>query len=84
MNNVIMRKIDVTADYQPLSSGKLVASVTISSPPGNAANVTFKTPEGNEVLWISGEWHNFRSIDLAEIQVKGTVGDTVTIVGGTW
>jgi hypothetical protein len=84
MNNVIMRKIDVTADYQPLSSEKLVASVTISTPPGNSASVTFKTPEGSEAPWIPGEWHDFQSINLAEIQVKGNAGDTVTIIGGTW
>jgi hypothetical protein len=77
-----MRKIDVTDSYQPLSSGKLVASVTISTPPGNSASVTFKDAAGNEVGWISGEWHDFHSIDLSEIQVKGTPGDTVTIIGG--
>jgi hypothetical protein len=84
MNNVIMRKIDVTADYQPLASERIVVSATISTPPGNSANVIFKTPEGSEVGWISGEWHHFRSIDLSEIQIKGAAGDTVTIIGGSW
>ena len=84
MNNVIMRKIDVTANYQPLADERTVLSGTISTPPGNSANVTFKAEGGNEVEWIPGEWHDFRSIDLAEIEVKGTPGDEVTVVGGTW
>ncbi len=84
MNNVIMRKIDVTDSYLAFSVSSLVASVTISTPSGNIADVTFKTPEGYEVPWSPGEWHEFKSIDLSEIQVKGTVGDTVTIIGGTW
>lgn len=84
MNNVIMRKTVVTADYQPLVTERLVGSVTISTPPGNADNVQFRGDDGSDVPWIPGEWHEFRSIDLSSVLVKGTPGDTVTIVGGTW
>ena len=84
MNNVIMRKITVTGSYQPLAASDLVGSVTVSTPPANTANVTFKAEGGNEVEWVPGEWHDFRSINLAEIEVKGTPGDLVTLVGGTW
>jgi hypothetical protein len=84
MNNIIMRKVVVTDSYAPLAAGSLVASVTISTPPTNAANVLFKCADGADVPWVPGEWHSFRSIDLAGIEVKGTPGDVVTIVGGTW
>ena len=33
---------------------------------------------------VPGEWHTLHRVDLAEIQVKGSAGDTVTINGGTW
>ena len=84
MNNVVMRKITVTADYQALVSTSLVASVTISTPPTNSANVLFKGDDGSDVPFVPGEWHEFRSIDLAGIQVKGSPGDVVSVVGGTW
>ena len=84
MNNTIMRKINVTADYQALSDVSLVGSVTISCPPANAADVLFLGDDGSDVPWISSEWHTFYSVDLAEVKIKGTPGDTVTIVGGTW
>ena len=84
MNNFVMRKIDVTGSYQPLVTDSLVATVTISCPPGNAEVVQFKGDDGSDVPWVAGEWHELRSVDLAEIQVKGTPGDVVTIVGGTW
>ena len=86
MNNVLMRKVDVTGDWAALASEKTVASVTISCPPANAGNVTFKSLDdsGDEVPWIPGEWHAFERVDLARIEVKGTPGDTVTLVGGTW
>jgi hypothetical protein len=84
MNNVIMRKVVVTGSYSPLAAGSLVGSVTISTPPTNAANVLFKCADGSDVPWVPGEWHSFRSIDLSGIQVKGTPGDIVSVVGGTW
>jgi len=85
MNNVIMRVVTITSDYQPLVSESLVAgTVVISCPPANAGSVFFKGDDGSDVPWIAGEWHEFKGVDLSSILVKGTDGDTVTIVGGTW
>jgi len=84
MNNVIMRRIEVTADYRPLSDPKLVASVTVSCPPTNSAAVFFRGDDGSDVPWVAGEWHDFWSVNLHEIAIKGTPGDAVTIIGGTW
>jgi hypothetical protein len=84
MNNVIMRTKTVAGEYQPLVAEQLVGSVTISTPPGNEGNVTFKGDDGSDVAWVPGEWHEFRSVDLSAIEVKGTPGDTVTVIGGTW
>ena len=84
MNSILMRKVDVTADYQPLVSGQTVVTVTISCPPANADVVYFKGDDGSDVPWIAGEWHTLVDVNLADIQVKGTVGDTVTLVGGDW
>ena len=84
MNNVIMREVDVTASYQPLVAGSLVGSVTISCPPSNTADVLFKGDDGSDVPWLPGEWHDLVRVNLAGIEVKGTPGDVVTVVGGTW
>ena len=84
MNNVIMRKVAVTSSYAPLIAGSLVGTFTISCPPGNSGPVNFLGDDGSDVPWIPGEWHIFKHVDLHAIQVKGTVGDKVTVVGGTW
>jgi hypothetical protein len=84
MNNTVMRKITLTATYQPLSAVPLVASVDISSPPTNAAVCYFRGDDGSDVPWQAGEWHPFVSIDLSKVFVKGAVGDVVTVNGGTW
>ena len=86
MNNVILRKIVVTSSWQPLSENPLVASVTISTPPTNAATVLFRTKNepAHEVPFVPGEWHDFQRVNLAEIEIKGTANDLVTLTGGTW
>lgn len=84
MNNTIMRRVEATAGYRPLAEQSLVASVTISCPPTNAAAIHFRGDDGSDVPWLPGEWHGFKSVNLHEICVKGTPGDVVTIIGGTW
>jgi hypothetical protein len=84
MNNTIMRKIDVTGSYQPLVGESLVGSVTISCLPTNAGDVIFKGDDGSDVPWKPGQWIDFRRVDLAAIECKGTPGDVVTAIGGTW
>ena len=83
-HNVIMRTVPVTEEYAPLSAVSLVGSVTISTPPGNANDVFFKGDDGSDVLWSAGTWFEFFSVDLSKIFVKGTPGDAVSVIGGTW
>jgi hypothetical protein len=85
MHNVLMRKVVLTAVYQPLSAkSREVASVEVSTPPTNTAVVYFRGDDGTDVPWVPGEYHAFLRINLADLKVKGTPGDVVTLVGGTW
>ena len=84
MNNIIMRKLILTADYQPLAPEKVVGSFTISATPANVGDAIFLGDQGADVPWVPGEWHEFHRINLAEVKVKGTHGDGITVVGGTW
>ncbi len=84
MNNAIARKIDVTTDYQPLDSEQMVATVTVSAPPANIADIFLLGDTDDDVPIAPGEWHTFYSVDIESVQVKGTAGDIVTVIGGTW
>jgi hypothetical protein len=84
MNNIIARKIDVTAQFEPVASGSIVGTVTLTALPSNTANVILLGDTGNEVPLVPGEWHSFVRVNLADIRVKGTVGDAITVIGGTW
>ena len=70
MNNFIMRKVTVGTSYQALTASKLVASVTISCPPSNTANVNFKGDDGTDVPWVPGEWHDFQSVNLESRTIR--------------
>lgn len=85
MNNVIMRRVEVTADYRPLSAkSREVVSAEISTPPTNTSPVFFRGDDGADVPWVPGEYHSFTRINLADIKIKGAPGDVVTVIGGTW
>ncbi len=85
MNSILMRTIVLTAEYRAVTTkAREVASVEVSVPPTNAGPVSFLGDDGAEVIWAQGEYHGFKRINLAELRVKGTPGDIVTLVGGTW
>ena len=64
MNNLVQRRIVLTADWQPVSAVPLVASVDVSCLPQNVGLVWFQGDDGSEVPWLPGEWHSFQRIDL--------------------
>jgi len=84
MNNTIMRSIAMQAAYARLSDTRVVGTVTLTSALGNAATVYLKGDTGDDVPLAPGEWHTFERINLAAIEAKGTAGDILTVVGGTW
>ncbi len=84
MNNLIARKITVTDEFQALASEKTIATVTVSVLPNNSGEVLLLGDTADEVPLQPGEWHTLQSVNLADIQIKGTSGDVITIIGGTW
>ena len=84
MNNTIMRLVTVTGTYTPIATTRTVATVNISCPPGNSGDVYIRGDLDEDVPIEPGEWHDLQKIDLAELFVKGTPGDVVKIIGGTW
>jgi hypothetical protein len=81
MGQVYLRTVAVAAEFAPLESSRTVVSVAITCPSTNEDAVTFEDAAGNEAAWEPGETHTFSQIDLATVQVKGSVGDVVTVNG---
>ena len=83
-NNVILRVVEMTEAFQPLSDRRLTGTVTISAPPSNSGPVFLRAGPDEEAWMINGEHHCFRRIDLASLEARGTPGDVLTIIGGSW
>ena len=83
-HNIVMRRVEVTSAYRPLSDRPLVVSAEIGAPPTNTGPVYFRGDQGDDIAWPVGAWHFFKSIDLSQLFVKGSYGDAVSIIGGTW
>lgn len=74
--------VTLTANYQPLSAAyKPVSNCVISFSPDNTGTAYILGVADADVPMAPGEWHRLELGELSSIQVKGTAGDVVTIVG---
>jgi len=83
-NNLILRRVEVTEEYRPLSDVPLVGTVTLSAAPTNAGPIFLRSDDGEDVPMHQAEFHVFKRIDLSLVMIKGQPGDYVTAIGGTW
>ena len=82
MNKSILIEKDATASWQKLSAGNLAACGEIMAPPDNGADVLVRgTGGGAGVRFKPGQSNRMKSIDLREIEFKGTAGDKLVFVG---
>ena len=78
------KKIVLTAVYARVSDVAMVVSAIITCPSTNAGPVYIKGDDAADVPMAPGDWYPIKHVDLNELEVKGTVGDVLTVIGGTW
>ena len=83
-NNLILRRIEVTPEWKPLSPIPLVGTVNVSAPPTNSGPVFIRAGAGEEVHFVPGEYHNWIRVALDQVEVRGNESDVLTLVGGSW
>jgi hypothetical protein len=78
----ISLRIDLTANYTPLAPTPTSFKGTLTAPDDNAAAAYLLSSDGHTDIPIpAGKFHEYSAVDLATISVKGTPGDTLTLVG---
>lgn len=82
-NAPIFMTFTVTTDAAAMSATRLVGNFSLVCPAANAGNVTFYGDGTDTAIWVPGEWHQFRAIDLARVRVSGSDGDAVVVSGHT-
>lgn len=83
MANVIIRRVNLTNIFQPLSSQRLVGNFTIRAS-GSSDSIALQTDNGlGEVPIGRSESFTLKRVNLQDIQAKGSIGDFFTIIGAT-
>ncbi len=83
-NAIVMRTKTLTTSYTALGSHPNDVTVDVTCPSTNSGVVYFEGDDASDVPWQPGETHNLSGVDLSAINVKGTAGDKVTVIGGEW
>ena len=79
---ILIQSIAVSAAWQPLAASRTVMTASITTSPANTQPVQFRVDGGATVPWPAGVSNTLVSVDLSRIEVSGTSGDTVLVVGG--
>ena len=84
-NNLILRRIEVTEEWKPLSPVPLVGTVDVSAPPTNSGPVFIRAGVDEEAYLIPAEFHCFQRVALDQVEVRSdTPGNELTLIGGSW
>lgn len=67
------------AEWTPLAAEPTVAQVTLIADPKNAGTIQLRFRERSSAEWPPGAAVPLESVDLSEIEVKGTTGHALLI-----
>lgn len=81
MRNIFMKSISLTAAYQKLATERTVLTVTIIANPLNVGVMQIRVDGGTAANWPKGVSNSFAGIDISRIEVKGSAGDSLLVVG---
>lgn len=79
---ILIQSITVSAAWQPLAASRTVMTASITTSPSNTQPVQFRVDGGASVPWPAGVANTLVGVDLSRIEVSGTSGDAVLLVGG--
>ncbi len=79
-----MRSIALGAAWQRLADERAVLTATLTAAPANAQPALVRVDGGAPASWPKGVANTFVGVDLSRVEVSGTSGDSMLVVGGTW
>jgi hypothetical protein len=78
----LFRTIEVGDEWQPLSETSLIAKFEVLTPPSNSSNVLIRrVGETDQAAMIPAQFQAFESVDLSSIEVQGSDGDVIQVIG---
>lgn len=84
MNNVIIRKVNLTNQFQRLATTKIVGNFTFRAGSTGSGAVLLRADDGSQDVNLDrAVQFTLNGVDLSDIQAKGNVGDFIVIIGST-
>ncbi|MCK6458121.1 MAG: hypothetical protein L6Q92_16525 [Phycisphaerae bacterium] len=81
MRNIFMKSYSLTANWQKLADTRTVLAATIIASPLNVGVMQVRVDGGTAANWPKGVSSGFVGVDISRIEVKGSSGDSVLVVG---
>ena len=82
-NNVIIRRINLGGNFQPLAAESTIGRFTFYVPSGANAIVLLSDDQTTEVPLARSQQFTLDGVDLAEIKAKGSLGDYLVVIGSS-
>jgi hypothetical protein len=83
VRNVVLLKVELEEEPQPLSQTRLVATFTLVASEKNTQDAVLTDGKGTEIDLPAGRQFRFERVDLSELLVKSKAGEVVFVVGHT-
>ena len=81
--NVYMKSINLSSTWEKLADESMVMNATIIASSKNTGNIDVRFRGGTTAKWPPGGAAMLEGADLSEIEVKGSSGHWVLVVGYT-
>lgn len=83
MANVIIRKIQMSITFQPLSAQRLIGNFTLRVPAESSDIVVQTDDKTDEVPLGRGDVVTLERVNLQDISIKGAPTDVLYVIGAT-
>lgn len=84
-NNIYAKSFVFTGEgYLQVETKETVLTVTLIASGKNSTNIQFRVAGGPDVNFPPGGMVTLQSVDISQLEVKGSLGHHLSIVGGSW
>jgi len=84
VSNLIIRKIDLSPTFQPLTPARTIGSFAFLVPNASSGNVRLLSDDNTtEVPLSRNDQFTLERVDLNRMIAKGDLGDSIIVIGAT-
>lgn len=82
--NTVALRLALAAGYQRFCRAPVLVSGQFHVTASNSGSAWLKGVDGNDIELSKGQSYTVVGVDISQTEWKGTIGDVVTFLGGTW